>query len=298
MYRYTNLSTVVLKVYRRNILGILSSQVSGVRPGQSIRGTDNGFIITTDTGDFAYRRSFTRSFEPEPDPAPVPENLDGYVVLHDEDSPLWGFKPREVAPDPEVNRIGQFDYPASHVKTILNRERQFFWAEIVALHKYGRNLANLTNGEYDYVGKKMNVLMGDAVALTNRKEPLAVNYITGEFPDYEPARMAALICGGNTIAGTYAGENKFGKSMLAVSSFVAGEPLPTPTYEILKDPRVLWLTAVFKRGEVYPFSTLGDGIGVPYPLFTAQQYYFPMEGVRKVSERQPLYLRGGVASYR
>jgi hypothetical protein len=211
---------------------------------------------------------------------------------------LWGYQPRAVAPDPEVNRYGEFDYPNSHVKVILTEERQFFWAEILALHKFGRNLVNLTSGEYTYIGKKLGVLMGPATALTNSRDQFFANYVSREYLDYEPARMAPLICGGNTIGGEYAGENKFNRPMLAVASFVAGDPLPNPTIGILSSVRVAWLTAVFKVGEVYPFSTLGDGIGVPYPMFTARQYFLPYEGVRRVQERQPLYLRNGVASWR
>jgi hypothetical protein len=183
---------------------------------------------------------------------------------------------------PEVNRIGAFNDRNSHVKTALNSPMQFFWAELCALHKFRRNLVELTTEEIKFIGNKLNVLMGPATALTNRKgEEASANYVSGEFLNTEPARMAPLICGGSTVWGKPAGTNDNGVEMVEIFSFPQDFQFFTPTFGSLLDPRVLWLTAIYETGKVLPFTTLGAGVGVPYPLITAEPYYYPRGGLQE-----------------
>jgi hypothetical protein len=220
-----------------------------------------------------------------------------YQALHDWQTSLWNFKPREVAPDPEVNRIGVFEQRESHNKVSLTEAMQFFWAELLALRKFGKGLDALTVDERGYINNKMTVVMGPAFAFTNRSSPEAANYVSGEMLDAEPAKLAPLMCGGNTIWGKPAGANRDGDEMIEVYSFLRDDIFPLPS---LDDPRVLWATAIYDERNVFPFSHLGDGVGVPYPLITAERYYYPLSGLVEYSHAErarPLYVRDGVAAY-
>lgn len=205
---------------------------------------------------------------------------------------------RSVAPDPEVFRIGEKDSWKSHDKVPLNSAMQYFWADLLSLKKFGRLLDALTNDEREYINNRMDVVMGKAFALTNRGAPdFARNYVAGTYVDQEVAKLAALVCGGNTIWGKPAGVNRDGEDMVEVYSFLEGESLPAPA---LDDPRVQWLTAIFSAASVFPFSHLGDGVGVPYPLITAARYYFPASGLQVYSHeerKRPMYVRNGAPAY-
>lgn len=230
-------------------------------------------------------------------------------VLHDwQRSAPKNFPPRDsfsTMDPPEVNRIGVFDDRTSHNKVALTATMQFFWAGSMAWHKYGRSLDALTRDERRYINNKFEAVMGPAVALTNRRDidEETANYVAGTNLDKEPARLAALICGGNSMLCKPAGKNKDGVEMARLYTFLPSDfvnaPVASPV--MLTDPRMNWLTAIYAEGEVYPFSTLGMGVGVPYPVITADVYYYPMSGLQLYSfdsPARPLYYRNGQASYR
>lgn len=229
-------------------------------------------------------------------------------ILHDwQRSDAYSFPPRqssEVMDPPEVNRIGVFDDRTSHNKVALTATMQFFWAGSMAWHKYGRPLDALTRDERKYINNKFEAVMGPAVALTNRSvNDVTANYVSGENLDKEPARLAALICGGNSMWCKPIGRNKDGVEMARLYTFLPSDFInpPAASSVMLTDPRMNWLTAIYATGEVYPFSTLGMGVGVPYPVITADVYYYPMSGLQLYSfdaPARPLYYRNGQASYR
>ena len=71
--------------------------------------------------------------EARPDILPNEAGWYRYQVRHDWQTSLWDFKPREVAPDPEVNRFGEFNDRTSFDSVPLNSEMQYFWAELLWL---------------------------------------------------------------------------------------------------------------------------------------------------------------------
>lgn len=191
------------------------------------------------------------------------------------------FTVREVAPDPQVNRIGVFNDHKSHNKVTLNREQQVFWADLMAMHKFGKVLSKCSKEEADYIRNRFSAIIGPSVFLTNRPPTEDVrDYVNGTGQGLSEPALAALICGGCTVWVKPAGKNDRGVEMVEVYSFLDGEPLPSVTPETLLDPRVLWATTIFGYESVRPFSTLGEGVGVPYPLITKERYYYPASGVQ------------------
>lgn len=75
--------------------------------------------------------------------------------------------------------------------------------------------------------------------------------------------------------------------MIQIHSWLPTSQFPTPTLDMLLDPRVLWLTAIYEVGKVLPFTTLGVGVGVPYPLVTAARYFYPRAGLMCYSFDDP-----------
>jgi len=227
-----------------------------------------------------------------------------YQVLHDEKSPLWGYKVRDMWTNtsgvPEVNRFGSFDNRENHVKARMTEPIQFFWADITAMVVYGRTYEACNTAEKSYIGKRVGAFMGRAFGWTNRTsdDPVA-NYVLGENLNAQLAMMAALLCGGNTIWGKPAGVNKRGEEMVQVYSFIEGEALPPVNSETLLDARVQWATNVYQGGSVGWFPQLG-GLPVPVPIYTRERYYFPAAGLEEYSHdspKRPMYVRGGVPSY-
>lgn len=169
------------------------------------------------------------------------------------------------------------------------------------MHKFGRTLSTLSPAERDYINGRMDVVMGPEFCLTNRGgasgEPYpARNYVADTHSDWEEAKMAALICGGNTVWGRPTGDNHDGIMMVHIYSHLVGEPFLEPS---LEDPRTLWLTTITSDINVFPFTHLGDGVGVPYPLITADRYYYPASGLQVYSHDLPkreVYVRNGVPS--
>lgn len=243
-------------------------------------------------------RTFVESTTPD-QPLPNAEGWYRYFVLHDFQTSLWNFAPRPVAADPEVNRIGVFNDRTSHNKVPLNSAMQFHWARLLSMHKFGRTMATLSPAEREYINDRMDIVMGDSFCLTNRtpKPSLARNYVGDRHHDWEEAKMMALVCGGNTVWGKPAGVNIHGDKMVEIYTHLEGEPFLEPS---LEDPRTLWLTTITSEINVFPFTHLGDGVGVPYPLITAERYFYPDVGLQVYSHDEPkreVYVRNGVPSY-
>lgn len=245
-------------------------------------------------------RITTREIAPT---AEVKPNAEGWYrgwVLPDWLSPIAEppKQNREVTPDPAVWRIGVRDDRTSHNKVRLTARWQFFWAELFALHKYGQRYALLDREQKDYIDNKFHAIIGPSVFLTNRPpDQEAADYVNEMGLEFEPPKMAALVCSGCTLWVRPAGKNKNGVEMVEVFSLKENEPVPEipalAPAEILLEPYVMWATAIYgkpfaKIGEIAPFSTLGEGVGVPYPLVTREAYYFPRAGVELYSHEEPL----------
>lgn len=232
----------------------------------------------------------------------IQPNAEGWYrgwVLPDWMSPIAEppYQNREVTPDPAVWRIGVKDDWKSHNKVKLNAPWQFFWAELLALHKYGKRYALLDRDERDYINGKFHAIIGPSVFLTNRPPDQEVaDYVNETGLEFEPPKVAALVCSGCTLWVRPAGRNRDGIEMIEVFSLKENQTVPeipaNDPASILLEPYVMWATAIYgkpfaKVGEIAPFSTLGQGVGVPYPLITKETYYFPRKGVKFYSHRSP-----------
>lgn len=239
----------------------------------------------------------TNEAEPNPNPAPTPTPVPPgnpgekkrYFVLHDWQSGTQNppYTVREVAPDPEVNRVGFFDDHKSHNKVRMTRPIQMFCADLMAMQRYGKLFAQCSASERRYITAKFTALYGPQTAFANRPpdNPTA-NYVAGENLQDEPPRLAPLICGGNTVWGEPAGRNKYGRDMVRLYSFVEGQALPPVTYALLFDPRILWATAIYGLEKVYPFEQL-NGLSVPYPFITKEVYFYPADGLEEYEHSLP-----------
>ena len=196
------------------------------------------------------------------------------------------YKVRGAAPAPAVNRIGEFDNNTYHVKTKLGTDEQFFWARLLALRVYEKPLSILAATEREYIGERLDVMMGETLALTNRpKGALAPNYILNTNLNADPAMFIPLIMSGNTVQGRPVGKNKSGRQMVQIRSYKVGA---LPTDVTLDDYRVLTCTNISANGVLYGFPQL-NGKPVPYPLITRENYYYPADGLKEVKERQEVY---------
>jgi len=220
---------------------------------------------------------------------PVPPEPMGewrrYYIKHDWESGAVDppFTVREVAPDPEVNRIGEMDNHKNHVKVKSTKAMHFFLADLIAMQRYGVLLRQCTVTQRKYVVQKASSLMGPGLFLFNRSQDAKVaNYLKGENLTKAPPMMAALICGGNTVWGMPAGRNKNGREMVLIHSFLAHEALPIVSPDMLLDPRVIWATVIYRENSVGPFPHL-QGLSVPYPLITFEPYYYPADGLEELS---------------
>lgn len=289
--------------------GVLSNQLKGIPQGGIIQASIVG--TQTTTGDTVLKVNddlFVKSkfFEivptPEPTeppppvvapPPPVSGEWGRYQVLHDLKSPLTEnhapYSARILPPNtkgaPEVNRIGSFRDHTSQNKVPLTPSRQFFWAGLLAVQVYGKTYDDCNPAEQKYIGKRLGALMGHKLAFTNSSQDGA-NYVAKENLDRPHLSMAALICGGCTIWAKPAGTNNKGVEMALIYSFLANDPLPAVMPLLLFHPRVLWATNVFSGGSVDPFGHL-RGLSVPYPLFTAEPYYYPLAGLEEYSFDEP-----------
>lgn len=214
-------------------------------------------------------------------PAPNADGWRRYWVKPDWESAAWGFRVRDAAPAPAINRIGEKAKTDNHVKTPFTRELQFFWADIVSMHLYGMLFQDLFEPQRDYVASRINALMGPKLAFFNRSVDERVAYfLTNENIDAALPRFAPLICAGCTVWGIPEGE------VVKIASFLASVPLPPVTQDTLLDPRVLWATIIDPDKHVSPFPQL-DGESVPYPLVTVAPYYFPLQGLQEYSFSVP-----------
>lgn len=277
--RGTHIATIQSKDSLLNVTGAIIS-VSGRGSCYPINNPFVGYVKISDV-------TVTQDApSPEPEPNPVPSGeWKRYFVLHDWNSPLTEppYGVRSVAPNPQVNRIGEFNNHKNHQRVLLTAERQFFWADLVALKLHGKLYQACSASQKQYIGNRIGRLMGPALAFTNSTSA-GRNYVNGEYSSRQPLAMAPLICGGNTILGKPAGKNSSGQEMVMVFSFLTGpnsEPLQSIQPDLM-DPRVLWGTIIHSKFNVDPFPQL-SGLSVPYPLFTPEYYYFPSAGLQEYS---------------
>src|SRR3990172_9667780 len=279
------------KVWRYLINGVPSSQIDAIPIGRKVEASDlNNGCLNLSNG---YTKKEWFEFVPstlppddQEDPPDLPTSTEWkrYYFLNDWQSPVTThhapYTPRGAAPAPEVNRIGELNAFESHNKVLLTQGIQFFWADLIAFQCYGRAYAACDSTQKIYIGKRVGAMMGPNLAFTNRSDPEAANYFTGEWLDKEPAKLAALICGGNTVWGKPVGKNIDGREMVQIYSFLAGQQLPVATAATLLDARVQWATIIYDTGSVGPFPQL-RGLSVPVPVITDKLYYYPADGLQE-----------------
>jgi len=217
-----------------------------------------------------------------------------YWVKPDWLSPYWGFRPRSSAPAPAVNRSGEIDNRNNFRRANLTEAWQWFWADLMALAKYQRVYSALTLDEKAFISRKFGNLTGDHLAFTNNAGSLTKNcYPCGLTDRGEDMKIDPLICGGNTLLGGDPVRNSNGQWMVKMYSFKATEPPPVATLEMLNDPRVLWGTIISTRQlpdgsySLFTFPHLMDGVDVPYPYMTVEDYYYPLEELEEYSLTDP-----------
>jgi hypothetical protein len=229
-----------------------------------------------------------------PPPPPPTGQLRRYWVKPDWLSPFWGYRPRDVAPNPAVNRTGEIDNRLNFRRARLNEAWQWFWADLMALAKYQRVYSGLTLDEKAFVSHAFKGLTSDGRAFTNNAGSSTRNcYPCGETDRGEDMRVDPLICAGNTLLGGDPVRNARGQWMVKMYSFNANQPPPVATLAMLDDPRVLWATIIstkkFPDGSysLFRFPQLKDGTDVPYPYMTVEDYYYPLEELEEYPLTDP-----------
>ena len=277
-------------VWKYLINGVPSSQIDEIAISKTVEASDlnNGFLKLpngyTKKAWFVLVPSTLPTDYEQPD-IPTSTEWKRYYFLNDwQHAP---YVPRDAAPAPEVNRIGEFNDFNSHNKVLLTQGIQFFWADLIAFQCYGRAYAACDSTQKTYIGKRVGAMMGPNLAFTNRSDPEAANYVTGEWLDKEPAKLAALICGGNTVWGKPVGKNIDGREMVLIYSFLASVQLPVATAATLLDARVQWATIIYDTGSVGPFPQL-RGLSVPVPIITDKNYYYPADGLQEYAHGDPV----------
>jgi hypothetical protein len=236
---------------------------------------------------------------PTATPQPPSAELHRYWVKPDWLSPYWGYKPRDVAPAPAVNRSGEIDDRTSFRRARLTEQWQWFWVDLLSLSKYQRVFAELNAEEKANITRAFGGLTGDHLAFTNNAGSASKNcYPCGTTDRGEDMRIDPLICGGNTILGSAPVQNKHGQWMVKVYSFNANQTPPAATLEMLNDPRVLWATIISDvrlpdgSYKLFGFPQLKDGVPVPYPYMTMEDYYYPLEELEEyplTDPKRPIY---------
>jgi hypothetical protein len=248
------------------------------------------------TGGATAKLSWVPLTTPPPPPPPPPPTgqLRRYWVKPDWLSPFWGYRPRDVAPNPAVNRTGEIDNRLNFRRARLNEAWQWFWADLMALAKYQRVYSGLTLDEKAFVSHAFKGLTSDGRAFTNNAGSSTRNcYPCGETDRGEDMRVDPLICAGNTLLGGDPVRNARGQWMVKMYSFNANQPPPVATLAMLDDPRVLWATIIstkkFPDGSysLFRFPQLKDGTDVPYPYMTVEDYYYPLEELEEYPLTDP-----------
>lgn len=266
-------------------LGVLSKQLSPYKKGALIYATERSFGVLEINPTLYTKAKF---FHKLPTPPPPP-STDGtwrkYVVLPDNASELHKYTVRSVAPAPAVNRIGELENHNNHIKVPLTQPAQVLWGNLLSYIVFSKGLKEISEPEFKYIGGRLEVMMGEFLALTNRPKGVpAANYLLGTNLDAEPAKFMPIIMAGNIIEGRPAGRNKAGQFMVQIRTIDANN-LPEASINLMKDPRVLAAKIINRNGSLSNFPQL-DGVPVPYPLLARQICYYPMAGLLEVIQSE------------
>jgi len=189
---------------------------------------------------------------------------------------------RGSAPAPAVMNTGEIDNNRYWTWSDLTRERQFFWADLLSMQVYGLLYADLNTTQRNRIITAFKGLTLSNKFLTNdRGTDKYHNYLTGENANQEDPRVAPLICCDDWVQVRGTGINKHGVPMAQLQGFVLGDPLPSVTPDLLKDPRVLWATIITETGEIRNFPQL-DGLPVPYPYMTGRDWWYQLEDLQPI----------------
>ena len=231
----------------------------------------------------------TAETAPPPPPPPVNENL--YSVKVDQETYSWGFKVRPVVHDlgsaPAVNRTGEITDPANFRRADFTKAWQFFWADLLAMKRYGKTFAALNGAEREFIVQKFNDLTNARKFLTNKAgTDNKNNHITGEMRGEDP-KIDPLICADSVVEIVEARTSTSGKTqgivMARLKTFMQTEMPPTVTMDLLNnDPRILRATVIYPDGHLTPFPHF-EGDWVPYPYVARQECWYPLRDLKKVS---------------
>jgi len=223
-------------------------------------------------------------------PVVIPPKKNLYRMKRDQDMYAWNFKVRQSAIDlgsaPAVNRTGEITNPADFRRSTFTKEWQFFWADLLAMYRYGKPFNSLGGTERDHIVRTFNSLTLSDKYLTNfLGTDNCNNYITGKMRDQDP-KIDPLVCAESDVEVMEIRTSTEGKTsslqMARLHTFMENETPPAVTKELLNDPRVLWATVIYPDGQLIPFPNF-DGDPVPYPYIAKQECWFYLQDMEKVA---------------
>jgi hypothetical protein len=206
------------------------------------------------------------------------------IMKRDQYTYYWNFKVRSVAPNPAVFRTGHMTDYRNFSRSNLTKQVQFFWADCLAMQKYGKLYAALTGDQKKSIQQAFSGMSRGNAFLTNGAgTDTKNNYVTGEANRGEDPKIDPLICGGSIVEILELKPNSQGLIMARLNTFRAGQALPVVTADLLNnDPRILSATIINKDGELSNFPQLA-GMRNPYPYVSAHDVWFPMRDLEIVT---------------
>jgi len=192
------------------------------------------------------------------------------------------------APAPAVFILGEEGDNKNSHSVPLDRDAQFFIANIMSLSEFGRLFGDLTQTEREFVGSAFRGVLGDRKAFANGKgfqgDLPRRDYINrkdlhaAEIPWYDKIRTTAT----NSHKGEIVGTN------LRVGTFDVDNLPDVSTLDIANDPRIFYASIQYAGGHVGPFPNLSKG--VPLPLFSRRDVFYPLANLEQTVEKRELYL--------
>ncbi len=198
------------------------------------------------------------------------------IVKRDQFTYYWGWKVRPSAPNPAVDRTGDIEDHKDFERSPLTKKWQHFFADCLAVQKYGKLYALLTGDPKRYIKAAFNGITRSDRAFTNgRGTDNCNNYITNTMRGQDPM-IDPLICAGSIVEILEVKTNSRGLIMARLATFKATETPPIVTAELLKnDPRILTATIINTKGELSHFPQLA-GMRNPYPYISTGDVWFPL----------------------
>lgn len=87
----------------------------------------------------------------------IPPKKNIYRMKRDQDMYSWNFKVRDVVSAlgsaPAVNRTGEIGDPSYFRRATFTSEWQFFWADVLAMYRYGKLFNDLAKSNYELMNK-------------------------------------------------------------------------------------------------------------------------------------------------